>query len=230
MKLLQYKKKKILSIGISWSYGRHFMADILKIFKQKEWDYNIKVIEGESRFLEGQIEQGNVDFGIFPAPIYNSNLISYPLLEEKLLLAIHSDNIKALTIAREQEIIQHGVSLSALSDFPFILMKKGFKLRNIVNHICYNQNFSPIVLVESENLNTCLSLVENNYGITILPDIVLNKSNSKQLEFFPIKDNYNSRFLLLVANSSILKYIDLAQLAEEFSNIYFKNQQVKNNL
>ena len=109
-------------------------------------------------------------------------------------------------------------------------MKKGFKLRNIVNHICYNQNFSPIVLVESENLNTCLSLVENNYGITILPDIVLNKSNSKQLEFFPIKDNYNSRFLLLVANSSILKYIDLAQLAEEFSNIYFKNQQVKNHL
>ena len=230
MKLLQYKKKKILSIGISWSYGRYFMADILKIFKQKEWDYSIKVIEGESRFLEGQIEQGNVDFGIFPAPIYNSNLISYPLLEEKLLLAIHSDNIKALSIAREQEIIQHGVSLSALSDFPFILMKKGFKLRNIVNHICYNQNFSPIVLVESENLNTCLSLVENNYGITILPDIVLNKSNSKQLEFFPIKDNYNSRFLLLVANSSILKYIDLAQLAEEFSNIYFKNQQVKNNL
>jgi len=90
MKLLQYKKKKILSIGISWSYGRHFMADILKIFKQKEWDYSIKVIEGESRFLEGQIEQGNVDFGIFPAPIYNSNLISYPLLEEKLLGTIVS--------------------------------------------------------------------------------------------------------------------------------------------
>ena len=230
MKLLQYKTKKILSIGISWSYGRYFMADILKIFKQKEWDYSIKVIEGESRFLEGQIEQGNVDFGIFPAPIYNSNLISYPLLEEKLLLAIHTDNIKALSIAKEQERVQHAVSLSALSEFPFILMKKGFKLRNIVNHICYNQNFSPIVLVESENLNTCLSLVENNYGITILPDIVLNKSNSKQLEFFPIKDNYNSRFLLLVANSSILKYIDLAQLAEEFSNIYFKNQQVKNHL
>ena len=83
--------------------------------------------------------------------------------------------------------ISHQAS-PALSDFPFILMKKGFKLRNIVNHICYNQNFSPIVLVESENLNTCLSLVENNYGITILPDIVLNKSNSKQLEFFPIND------------------------------------------
>lgn len=210
MKNFNFHKISNLYIGISQFYGKYFLKDIFKIFKTNNFYYNINIIEGESRFLESQILQGHINMGIFPQPIYDSNLKGFKIAKEEILLAINTENIEALNIATS---FKKNISLTPFQKFSFILLKKGLKLRTHVENMCNEQGFQPNVLLETLNLDTCLSLVENNYGLTFLPSTILKSYSSNKVRFFSINSTINFRYLMLVANSNTTKLLDLENLS-----------------
>lgn len=65
--------------------------------------------------------------------------------------------------------------IAPFGSFPFILIREGLKLRTLVNRLCQAESFVPKAVIGSENLDTCRSLVEDDYGITFLPSTLNSK-------------------------------------------------------
>ena len=212
--------KKSITLGISQFYGRHFLKYFLDIFKNEFKSYHLNVLEGESHFLENQILAGNIDFGLFPYPIYSSQLTYETIFVENIILAIHKNNNDVLSLL-EYDKKKESVSLNPnFRNTPFVLLKKGLKLRSLALEICKDFGFMPQAVFESENLDTVLSLVENNYGIAFLPNTILINNYAKDVLFFNINSKLTNRKLLLVYNSCCCNFINIDKLINKLhSNI-----------
>lgn len=212
--------KKNVTLGISQFYGRHYLKYFLAIFKNEFDSYHLDVLEGESHFLENQILTGNIDFGLFPYPIYSSQLSYGTIFVEDIMLAIHKNNNDVLNLLQYDE--QKGsVSLSPiLKNTPFILLKKGLKLRSLALEICKEFGFIPQAVFESENLDTVLSLVENNYGLAFLPNTMLINNYAKDVLFLKVNSKLTYRKILLVYNPCNCNFKDIDKLINKLhSNI-----------
>jgi len=186
-------RQKELSIGVSQFYGKHFLSRLINGLQQCIPDYQIKIIEGESHFLESLIIQKRLDFGIFPAPIYDQNMSFAPVYEEKILFAFNKKNPQAMGLL-QQAYNGKSIDLKYYKDFPFILLKEGLKLHDTANQICQAYGFQPQAVFQTENLDTVYSLVANNYGVAFLPSTILQSIDSDgDVIFFPVKSKYSSR-------------------------------------
>ena len=193
-------------IGLSQFYGHHMLGKTLKSFQQIEPSWEFHVVEGESHFLEQQICDGLVDVGLFPTPIYSQALESYPVLDEQILLAVSVENKKAIAIA-DSLMTPNGIhEIAPFGSFPFILIREGLKLRTLVNRLCQAESF--------ENLDTCRSLVEDDYGITFLPSTLNSKGDDDKVKFYPLASKLCFRQLVLVARSDRAKRFHLPEVAQ----------------
>ena len=200
-------------IGLSQFYGHHMLGKTLKSFQQIEPSWEFHVVEGESHFLEQQICDGLVDVGLFPTPIYSQALESYPVLDEQILLAISVENKKAIALA-DSLMTPDGIrEIAPFGPFPFILLREGLKLRSLVNRLCQAESFVPKAVIASETLDTCRSLVEDDYGITFLPSTLNSKRDEDKVKFYPLASKLCFRQLVLVARSDRAKRFHLPEVA-----------------
>ena len=200
-------------IGLSQFYGHHMLGKTLKSFQQIEPSWEFHVVEGESHFLEQQICDGLVDVGLFPTPIYSQDLESYPVLDEQILLAISVENKKAIDIA-DSLMTSDGIrKIGPFGAFPFILLREGLKLRTLVNRLCQAESFVPKAVIGSETLDSCRSLVEDDYGITFLPSTLNSKGDNDKVKFYPLASKLCFRQLVLVARSDRAKRFHLSEVA-----------------
>ncbi|BBU33752.1 LysR family transcriptional regulator [Veillonella nakazawae] len=207
-------------IGLSQFYGHHMLGKTLKSFQQIEPSWEFHVVEGESHFLEQQICDGLVDVGLFPTPIYSQALESYPVLDEQILLAVSVENKKAIAIA-DSLMTPNGIhEIAPFGSFPFILIREGLKLRTLVNRLCQAESFVPKAVIGSENLDTCRSLVEDDYGITFLPSTLNSKGDDDKVKFYPLASKLCFRQLVLVARSDRAKRFHCLKWLKLCNNSY----------
>lgn len=159
---------EIYRLGISQFYGRHLLGPILSLLKEKAPTYTLQIQEAESHDLEKQLIKGEIDGAIFPAPIYQKELAFLPLYTEELLLALPKKTDHP-SLQRS-----HPTTTIAITDYrtaPFILLKKGLKLRERVEQLCFSYGFTPYIAFETENIDTVASLVALSYGAAIVPNV-----------------------------------------------------------
>lgn len=209
-----------ISLGISQFYGHHMLSNALAAFKDYHDDLHVNIVEGESHFLERQIILGHLDLGIFPTPIYSSQLVAIPIVKEEILLAINEKNTKALALAQSLSQQNEPISLEGFSDFPFILLKPHLKLRTLVNAICEEHHFTPKAILETENLDTCYSLTRENYGLTLLPNTIRKNKSDSSIHFFRIQSKLNMRDLVIVALPEMASRLQLKEIAGVMAKKY----------
>lgn len=56
-----------------------------------------------------------------------------------------------------------------LSEEGFILLSKGKVLRDIIEYYCKKMNFTPRVILESDDLEMVKTLIRSGFGISIIP-------------------------------------------------------------
>lgn len=193
----EQNKKDTLTFGVSQFYGRHLLSYLLSNFEKVLKDYKIKIIEGESKYLESLIAQKKLDFGVFPAPIYAKGISFRPLFEENIMFAFNKNHTEAAKLLK-QAYDGKGINLTYYKDFPFVLLKEGLKLRTLSKKLCKEFSFSPYAVFEMENLDTVYSMILNNYGVGFLPSTMLhNISSDSDVLFFPLKSKLARRDLVL---------------------------------
>lgn len=172
------ESNETIILGVSQFYGKYFIPMVLPKLKDRYPNMNIKIHEGESNLLEKHLLDGIIDLAIIPLPIQSSKVKYKSIYDEKILLAINSGNKKLKDIKNSTD----NLNLSVLKDEQFVFLKKGFKLRNIGESLCSDHGFVPNVVLDSENLDTLNSLVNNNVGISLLPNMIQRHDNVEYIE------------------------------------------------
>lgn len=189
-----------LVLGISQFYGRHLLSRILAAFQRYAPQYALQIQEGESHQLESLIANGRVDLGIFPAPVFHPQIRTIPLYTEHLLFAFHKRDTAALQLLKQEKATGR-IDLSPYRDFPFVLLKKGLKLRELSEEICRSFGFSPCAVLETENLDTVSTLVSHRHGAAFLPDI-LSLQEYPDIAMYPIESRLAARPIVAAYHES----------------------------
>lgn len=194
MRHWQQEEQRQLSIGVSQFYGKWFLTPYLQNIQKSLPQYQVRIVDGESRHLELLMIQRKLDFAIYPAPVVHQEIHFLPLGEEEILFAFSEENPEAMALLAQAD--KDGfLDLRYYRHFPFVLPKEGLKMHKAALNICRHLGFQPQSVYSSENLDTVYSLVNHNYGVGFLPDVIARNYNPRtnHVRFFHFKSRSNHR-------------------------------------
>lgn len=187
-----------LRIGISHTRGQAILPLILPDFSRKFPLVELTVAEGNTTELEEDLERGQIDVLIGFMPLMTESAETCLLMRERLFLiapvALLRDRFgneteKICTAYRETE------DLKLFRDLPFVMLKPGDRIRDLVNREFNSVGISPEILIETRNIQTAFSLSAEGMGMTVCPELYLNSSYTlsgdptsairKRVEIFP---------------------------------------------
>lgn len=190
----QQADQQQLSIGVSQFYGKWFLTPYLQDIQKLLPGYRIQIVDGESRQLELQMVQRKLDFAIFPEPVIHKEIRFLPLGTEEILFAFSKENQEAMALL-SQAFHDGFLDLRHYQDFPFVLPKEGLKMHKAALKICRHLGFQPQSVYSSENLDTVYSLINHNYRVGFLPDVIARNYNpqTNHVRFFHFRSRNNHR-------------------------------------
>jgi len=186
--------KHTLSLGVSQFYGKWYLTPFLQTIQQEFPTYHIQIVEGESRTLEAMMLQHKLDFAVFPAPVYHEEVQFTSLFREDILFAFSEENQDAIALL-PKALTEEGLNPLYYQAFPFVLPKEGLKMYTLALKICKKAGFQPQSIYQSENMGTVYSLINHNYGVGFVPDVIAKNYDPRtnHVKFFPVKSRYSHR-------------------------------------
>ncbi len=172
-----------LTIGLSHTRGRVILPEILPVYKERFPHIDLKLAEGNSSELANDLIHGDVDLIIDLLPIRAENVETVPICEEEILLAVPDHVLERAFPGRLEEIrsqLSAHVDLKLLKDCPFLMINKGNRVRTIADEMFEEAEFSPDIILETENIETVLALAIKGMGITFYPRMFISGHSDSQ--------------------------------------------------
>lgn len=164
----------IIRIGTFSSVATHWLPNIIRMFKNDYPKIDFELLLGDYTEIESWILNGRVDFGFVRLPL-KSELETIFLEQDRLLVVLPQDH----PLANCEKF-----PINELLNSPFMLLEKGAKAE--ISEIFELHHISPHVNFTTWDDYAIMSMVENGLGISILPELILqripHKIIAKELE------------------------------------------------
>lgn len=164
----------IIRIGTFSSVATHWLPNIIRIFKKDYPKIDFELLLGDYTEIESWIINGRVDFGFVRLPS-KTELETIFLEQDRLLVVIPQNH----PLANCEKF-----PINELLNSPFMLLEKGAKAE--ISEIFEKHHISPQVNFTTWDDYAIMSMVENGLGISILPELILqripHKIIAKELE------------------------------------------------
>ena len=185
-----------LRVGISHTCGRAILPSILPRFRQRYPTLDVVLKEENSAEMERGLKQGDLDLMIDFTPISIEGAEYEPLIRERLFLVVPKALVEETYGSRAEEVIRRcddKPDLKLFRDFPFVLLRKGNRVRGMIDQYMAQIGFTPNVVLETENIETAYALANRGMGITVYPELFLwcipqPPKEDRPVEFFPLRD------------------------------------------
>jgi DNA-binding transcriptional LysR family regulator len=151
-----------ISIGFVGSATYNILPIMLQRFRDRYPHVQIELHELTTDRQLIWLREGRIDIGLIRPPIIDQSFASQIIFQESLVVALPIDHHLA-----KLDLID----LSALAAEPFILFPRQLApgLYDPIIAICQAAGFSPQVVQECIQMQTIVSLVSANMGVSILP-------------------------------------------------------------
>ena len=149
-----------VQLGGGMTVCLHVFPALLKEFRRKHPEVEVKLTTGGTPFLMERLRAGAVDVALLTLPVEGADIASVPVMREELLLAMHPSH----PLARTRRI-----TAANLDGQPFVLFERGSSTRRVVDEMFTREQVSPRIVMETENVEILKALVLIGMGITIIP-------------------------------------------------------------
>ncbi|MFD4707360.1 LysR family transcriptional regulator [Gottfriedia sp. NPDC058432] len=205
-------KSGMIRIGTFSSVATHWLPNMIKFFKKDYPNIDFELLLGDYSEIENWIVEGRVDFGFLRLPT-KVEIETIFVEQDRLLAVIPQDH----PLAKCDKF-----PISELLNSPFMLLEKGGKAE--ISEIFEKHQISPLIHFTTWDDYAILSMVENGLGISILPELILQripyKIISKELEvpaFRNIGVAMREEKSLSLAAKRFLEYLSYRSLTIEQS-------------
>jgi DNA-binding transcriptional LysR family regulator len=158
-----------LSIGFVSIVDYSFLPAALKNFRQRYPKVELQLHELTTDAQIQELVAEHLDISIGIAPVEHDLLVFEEVCEERLVLAVATDNAAAEGCASP-------VSLKRFAQEPFVMiprpMAPGYHDTFIA--YCRESGFAPNIAQRAKQMQTVISLVSNGFGIALVPESVMN--------------------------------------------------------
>jgi DNA-binding transcriptional LysR family regulator len=134
---------------------------------------DLKVTVGSTDRSIAMLRSGGGDLGLLTLPIDAVDLVSVPVLEEELLVAMYPNHPLAM---------KRRIAAADLNKQPFILFETGSITRRLVDEFFTRERIEVDIVMETENVEIIKAMVRSGLGISIVPwQAVAGDVRAKQL-------------------------------------------------
>ena len=147
----------------------HFVFGIWKEFQKKYPNIDYELLMGNYEEIENWILEGRVDCGFTRIPA-NEKLDIFPIEKDELRVILLEDHPLA---AYEKIPVQE------LASYPFLLLEKDNN--KVVSEIFEENALEPHIHVTTWDDYAIMSMVERGFGISILPELILKRTDRKSV-------------------------------------------------
>lgn len=153
----------LIRIGTFSSVATHWLPNIIKEFQKDYPNIDYELLLGDYTEIENWILEGRVDCGFLRLPTHPE--FETIFLEQDKLLVVLPENHPLVDCEY--------FPIKSLCDYPFMLLEKGAKAE--VSEIFERYNISPNVHFTTWDDYAIMSMVESGLGISILPQLILQR-------------------------------------------------------
>lgn len=213
------KTKGINHISISLIESvKSWLPEIVKAYREINTDTRIKIDHALSiAEIEKSFNDYDVNLAITNQFIENDKIISIPLYEESLIVALPKDNPFSN---------QKNVTLKDISDMPLIISHDGYQTRTEIVRAFNRIGLQANIGFEIERFELTSEFIKQSLGIAILPEKYALTLDERDVDIKEISDLSFYRIVYI----SIDKTRFLSPLTESFINLvldYFDKGEVQ---
>lgn len=186
-----------LAIGVSHTRGRVILPEILPSYQSQFPGIELRLIEGNSSTLANELLHGTIDLMIDLLPFAVENVETVPICAEEILMIAPDEVLERAYPGKLEEIkeqLSQSTDLRLLENCPFILLKKGNRVRTIADEMFEEAQISPRIVLETENIETVLALSAKGMGITFYPRMFISRDPSAKLHRQKFADKAHLNF------------------------------------
>jgi DNA-binding transcriptional LysR family regulator len=153
----------LIRIATFSSVATHWLPNMIKRFQKDYPKIDFELLLGDYTEIESWIQEGRVDFGFLRLPT-SIELETVPLEKDRLLVVLPEDHPFADC---------DKFPMKELEKNPFMLLEKGAKAE--ISAIFERNHLTPQVHFKTWDDYAIMSMVENGLGISILPELILQR-------------------------------------------------------
>lgn len=154
----------IVRIGTFSSVATHWLPNMIKRFRQDYPKIDFEMLLGDYKEIETWIQEGRVDFGFLSLPTH-LEFETVSIEEKDRLLVVLPENHPLAGCDK--------FPIKELENYPFMLLEKGEN--SDIPAIFKRNHINPQVHFTTWDDYAIMSMVENGLGISILPELILQR-------------------------------------------------------
>lgn len=184
-----------VTFGLTYWQSPVILPAILPKFKEQYPDIEVEVQEvTEEDNLPNLLDEHKIDFAIVEKPIsgYEQTVISKDMVA--LLVSEKNDFAKYHTDHPDEEI-----TVEELNSLLFLLHAPVEDATYYTNYLKSNYNISPTSVMPLKSMESVLLLVQQNFGVTLIPEKELEHLDLKNIRKFYITAEGHTKTVSTIA-------------------------------
>lgn len=152
--------KGTLRLGGGMTVCLHVFPDLLKEYRRKHREVEVKLTTGATPQLIERLRAGALDVALLTLPVEGADLVQERVMREELLLVTHPSH----PLARQRRITP-----ADLHGRPCVLFERGSSTRRVIDEMFEREQIQPRIVMETENVEILKALTSSGMGMTIVP-------------------------------------------------------------
>ena len=182
-----------LTIGIIDLMSEYGLSNLLAEFSSKYPNIHIDIIERDNNEILRYLDSSKIGISFCSALNGYKNVFDiYNLVTDTTVIIASREHF----LVNKKE-----VSLVDIFKEKFISLKAKSSMDDFFVNLFNNIGISPTILYIDSHINTLISLVAENIGITLLPYTVAKSFNNKNIATIKLKDHIESKIFLVSTRS-----------------------------
>ncbi len=161
-------KESVVHIGATATALYCFLFTFLEVLKREFPLVTFRLYTDSSSNLLEMVNRGTVDFAFVTTP--------FDVDDDIEIDSFYKLNTILIAPSSYKNIIQGKVLMKSLIKYPFVLLNREMQFRQHVDDFLNKNNIRLKPTYEVDSSSTLLPMVENNYGLTFIPDVMAERS------------------------------------------------------
>ncbi|WP_207536833.1 LysR substrate-binding domain-containing protein [Sabulicella rubraurantiaca] len=154
----------VVRLGVISTLGPYLVPFLLRPLRDRFPRLRLLLIEGNTRPLIRQLEEGELDAVLATGPLGESDLTELPLFREELALAVPRDH----ALAQVEEVRPEDIPVSEL-----ILLSEGHCLRDQTLGFCPNRLREGDHALQAASLESLRQMIAAGSGVSLIPQLAI---------------------------------------------------------
>lgn len=165
----------VFKLGIIPTIAPYLLPKLMKVHDQKGYDIVLVIEETTTGQIVEKLLNGALDGAILATPLKNDKITEHPIYYERFYAYVSP---RETSLYAKRELEENDLNINRLW-----LLEEVHCFRGQILRICNmrkRKSSHSLFSYEAGSINTLINIVDNNSGLTIIPEMAINDLTEKQ--------------------------------------------------